>query len=177
MSAGVFVNAGQLIKSIPVSPMVYLLAQILDNLVNFIATLVLILAIGALIDGGELTPWLLLPVPLIPLIIGVFAMAWCFATAQVFFRDTRFLLSFGLQAAFFLTPIFYPRDFVPADLQWMITINPFFQLISPFQVLIHNFSWASFQSAMAASLLTSLIMLTVAGLIWRRRQHSVYLHV
>ncbi len=177
MSSTVFVNSGQLIKSIPVSPLVFLMAQALDNLVNFIAAFILILVIGAAIEGGPVSPWLLLVFPMIPLLAGVFALSWLFATAQVFFRDTRFIVSFGLQACFFLTPIFYPRSFIPEALQWMVTVNPLFHLINPFQILIHDFDWQAFQWAMAGSLLTSGLLLSAAIVSWQSRRHSVYLHV
>ncbi|MGZ3722399.1 MAG: ABC transporter permease [Bdellovibrionales bacterium] len=177
MSVGIFVNSGSLIKSISASPLVYLSAQILDNLLNFIVAFLMILLLVSFFEGGRALPLLLLPLPLLSLVIGVFALAWCFAIAQVFFRDTRFLLSFALQAAFFLTPVFYPKTLIPPGLQWLTALNPLFQLIDPFQILIHDFYPKTFFLALLSSFLTSFILLAIAFLVWRRQKSEVFLHV
>ena len=177
MSAGVFVNSGNLIKSVPVSPLVFLLAQVLDNLVNFVAAFVLVLALGVAIEGGAGWQWGLLVLAVIPLVTGVFAMAQWLATAQVFFRDTRFIVSFALQACFFLTPVFYPREMVPAEFQWLIEVNPLFRLISPFQILIHNFDANTFLWALLMSFVTSAALMAMASFTWGRRKHLVYHYV
>jgi ABC-type polysaccharide/polyol phosphate export permease len=177
MSAGVFVNAGGLIKSVPVSPLVFLLAQVLDNLVNFIAAFILLLAIGVAFEGGAGWHWGLIALASIPLVGGVFAMSQWLATAQVFFRDTRFIVSFALQACFFLTPVFYPREMVPEAFRWLIEINPFFRLISPFQILIHDFDLSAFIGALVWSSLTAGALMMLAAFTWRRRKHLVYHYV
>lgn len=177
MSAGVFVNAGGLIKSVPVSPLVFLLAQVLDNLVNFIAAFILLLAIGVAFEGGAGWHLGLIGLSSIPLVVGVFAMSQWLATAQVFFRDTRFIVSFALQACFFLTPIFYPREMVPEAFRWLIEINPFFRLISPFQILIHNFDLLAFVQSLAWSALTAGVLMALAMFNWERRKHLVYHYV
>jgi len=177
MSATVFVNAGSLIKSILVSPMVFLLAQVIENLVNFIAAFLVLLSIVFAIEGGEVWTLVLLPLPLVSLVLGVFALSWVLATTQIFFRDTRFVVSFGLQICFFLTPIFYSRELIPPQWQWLVIVNPFFHLIAPFQVLIHDFTWSSFGSSLVASYLVSGLLLGCAGWIWQRQKSLVYFYV
>jgi lipopolysaccharide transport system permease protein len=177
MSAGVFVNSGSLIKSVPVSPLVFLLAQVFDNLVNFIAAFILILAIGVAFEGGAGWHWVWIVPASIPLLVGVFAMSQWLATAQVFFRDTRFIVSFALQACFFLTPVFYPREMVPEGLRWLIELNPFYRLISPFQILIHNFDPSAFIWALAWSFMTAVALMALAAFSWERRKHLVYHYV
>lgn len=177
MSAGTIVNSGSLIKSVPVSPLVFLMAQVLDNAVNFVAAFLLILCFGAMIEGHAATSWLLLGLPALPLLVGVYALAQILATLQIFFRDTRFLVSFGLQACFFLTPIFYPREMIPSQLQWLVDLNPFFRLISPFQILIHNFDAGRFSQSLLLSFLTAAGLLVVAAMVWHRKKHLVYHYV
>lgn len=177
MAAGTIVNSGGLIKAVPVSPLVFLMAQVLDNAVNFLAAFVLILAIGAGIERQMSFVWMLLVLPSVSLLLGVYALSQILATLQVFFRDTRFLVSFGLQACFFLTPIFYPREMIPAPLQWSVELNPFYRLVSPFQILIHNYDAGRFSQSLLLSFLTTGALLVAAVLLWQRRKHLVYHYV
>jgi lipopolysaccharide transport system permease protein len=177
MSATVFVNAGHLIKSISVSPLIFLLAQILDNALNFLAAFALLLLMIFTFEGGNATPIWLLIFPLATLLIGVFALAWLLATANIFFRDTRFLVSFGLQIFFFLTPIFYSREFIPVEWRWLLFLNPFYLLIRPFQVLIHEFALTDFLAAMSASTVAAVVLMGFASFVWRRLNQEIYFHV
>jgi lipopolysaccharide transport system permease protein len=177
MSASVFVTNGQLMKSIAATPLIYLCSQVLDCFINFLAGLLLALLPIWIFYDGVRWPLLLIPLPVISLAIGVFALSWLLAIAQVFFRDTRFLIGFSMNIGFFLTPIFYRRDFVPDGLQWLISLNPFYHLIAPFQVLVHDFQWPLFYESMLYSLLTSFVLLTLAYVWWSRRRNQVYFYV
>lgn len=177
MSATVFVNAGPLIKSILVSPMVFLLAQVFDNLINFFAAFLVILTVVLIVEGGNVWPLLFLPLPVLSLMIGVFGLSWLLAITQVFFRDTRFLVTFGLQISFFITPIFYSKNLIPLEWRWLVTINPFFHLIEPFQILIHNFTWETFLISTISSFLTSAVLVMSAAWVWRRQKSLVYFYV
>lgn len=177
MSASVFVNSGQLMKSFEASPLVYLSAQVFDNTINFVAGFfIALLPVWALTTGVSYKV-VMLPLPMITLGLGVFAMAWLLATLQVFFRDTRFLVTFALQLGFFLTPIFYPRNFVPSALQWLVDINPLYRLIAPFQILIHGQSTVLFSYSLAMAALTAALLWGLAIWLWFRRRNMVLFYV
>ena len=74
MSASIFVNSGQMIKSYPPSPLIYLATQVADNLINFVAGFVIALFPLWYYESG--IPWraLLLPLPIVVLTIGVFGL-------------------------------------------------------------------------------------------------------
>jgi ABC-type polysaccharide/polyol phosphate export permease len=177
MSAPVFLASGPLLKSFSASPLVYLSAQVFDNLINFAAGFLLALFPIWFLSGTLGWHLLLLPFAMLTLALGVFATAWLLATFQVFFRDTRFLISFAAQVGFFLTPIFYPRSFVPAGLQWLTAINPIYRLISPFQVLIHDYSRPAFSAAIGGAALTAALLWALALAVWWRRRNLVYFYV
>ncbi len=178
MSAPVLLASGPLLKSFPASPLVYLSAQVLDNLINFAAGFAIALVPIWIFSGG-VVGWqlLLLPFAMLALALGVFALAWLLSTLQVFFRDTRFLISFGAQVGFFLTPIFYPRAFVPEGLQWLTAVNPIYRLIAPFQILIHDFSWNAFLPALTWAFVTAAALWFAAAWVWVRKRNQVYFYV
>lgn len=177
MSTSVFVQSGQLMKSFSASPLVYLSAQVFDNLINFVVGFAIALLPIWLVSAGLSWHILLLPLPIIVLAVGVFALAWLLAVLQVFFRDTRFLISFALQVGFFLTPIFYPRDFVPHGLRWLIAINPLYYMIEPFQILIHSYEPAAFAAATGTAALTAMLLWAAALWVWSSRRNLVYFYV
>jgi len=177
MSTSIFVNSSQLMKSFSASPLVYLSAQVFDNIINFVAGFALALLLVWILTTGLTWKVVLLPLPIIVLSFGVFALAWLLATLQVFFRDTRFLITFALQLGFFLTPIFYPKAFVPEGLRWLVDINPLYHLIAPFQALIHGGNGAQFAYSLAAAAGTSALLWLLASLVWWRRRNMVFFYV
>jgi lipopolysaccharide transport system permease protein len=177
MSASVFVNSGPLMKSFRTSPMIYLTAQVFDNLINFVCSFALALIPIWIFSGGFHLYSFLLPLPLVTLAVGVYHIAWLLAVAQVFFRDTRFLVSFALQVFFFLTPIFYPPQNIPPSMQWLIILNPIYYLISPFQILIYNFDATTFSLALIKAVGACAVLASAARVIWERSRNRVYFYV
>lgn len=91
-------------------------------LIHFMISLGVLL-IGMLVCGhmpsGRL---LLLPLILLPLVLCALGLSWVIALLGVYVRDIAYVMPFVAQALFFLTPIVYPFEAVPAALQ------PFFRL-------------------------------------------------
>jgi ABC-type polysaccharide/polyol phosphate export permease len=96
---------------------------------------------------------------------------------QVFFRDTKFLVSFVLQVFFFLTPIFYPASFVPENFRWLIRVNLFYYLIAPFRTLILDFDLFEFvyECLAASGICVGLGLL--AFLYWKKYRNALYFNV
>lgn len=179
MCTSILVTSGRLLKSYPVHPLVYLISQLADNLVNFLAAFTLLLLPIWLFYGDVRgsVGFLFLPLPLATLATGVLGLAWFLATAQVFYRDTRFVVSFVLSIAFFLTPVFYPPEFVPEKFRFLLYANPIHYLIVPFRVCIYDFKAGAFFRSMLPALVTALGLLTIAAAYWRKKRSSVYVNL
>jgi lipopolysaccharide transport system permease protein len=174
MCTSLYTTSSRLLKSLPVHPLVYLAAQLLDNLVNFLAVFFVLLLPAVSFGQINLVALLLLPVPIFFLLLGVFGICWLLAVLQVFLRDTRFIASFALNIIFFLTPIFYPVEFVPEKYRWMVTLNPVNHLIRPFRSLLHEFSLEAFGQAIVKSAMVSVLLAAAAILFWRAKRNEVY---
>ena len=177
MCTSLLVTSGPLLKSYPVHPLVYLFAQLVDNAINFLAAFILLLVPVWYFQPGQSLPLLLLPIPLVLLLVSVLGLAWLLATLQVFFRDTRFLVTFAISICFFITPIFYPTAFVPEKFRWMTMINPFHRLIDPFRVVIYNFSFEAFVNSCFAAAIVATASISIAYLFWRKKRNAVYLNI
>lgn len=181
MCTSLFVSSGRMLKSLQVNPLVLLLAQISDNLINFLATLVLILIPVCLLE--HLSGWdrfevlFLLPIPIFILACAAVGMSWLLATWQVFLRDTRFVVSFVLSVSYFLTPIFYPVSFVPPEFRVLIQINPLYRLIVPFQILMTDYDPNAFGISLFFASGIACGFLGLAALTWEKRRNDVYFNV
>jgi lipopolysaccharide transport system permease protein len=177
MTISIFVTSSQLIKSYQVHPLVFLSAQILDNFINFIVAFLCILLAVSFFEPLPLVRVLLLPLPFLVLVTGVFGAAWLFSTLHVFFRDLRYIMSFILHIGFFLTPIFYPISFVPENLKRYFFLNPFYQLIEPFHALLIGFEPILFARRLSISFAVSTSFVFFAFLVWKKSRNSLYFRI
>ena len=64
-----------------------------------------------------------LPLVLFPLLLCSCGFAWIVASLGVFFRDLSHIVGILLQMLFFLTPIFYTVEMIPARYQFIFRFN------------------------------------------------------
>ena len=96
------------------------------------------------------------------LVISAFALV--LAILNVFVRDTAFLVGFSLRILFYITPIIYSRDRVPANYQWMITINPFAYLVEFYNKALVYPETANLTENVAALVIAAIVLFGMVGL-------------
>ena len=173
MGTPTFVSQAQLLRSFRINPMVILGSQVLDNFINFVAGFILILLPFYYSSGKSLTPLLALPLAMIPLLIGALSLCITLSTINVFFRDTNFVMGFVFQILFYLTPIFYPREFIPQEWQWMVDYNPAVYLLEPFKLILHS-QGEGFSIALLKSVFISGLLGVIAFIVWKRKKNGIY---
>jgi ABC-type polysaccharide/polyol phosphate export permease len=177
MSVGIYVNNGRFIKSYRIEPLALVMAQIFDNFINYnLSVILMLIPVLYLFDIHVLQLWRLL-IPQLILIVFVTGFSVLAATIHVFFRDTRFILTFVLQVSFYLTPIFYPQELIPRELSWVSKANPFTFILAPFQTValpeLRERYWALvMQSGFVAGL-----TFIAAIVIWRGKRNAVFFNV
>lgn len=65
-----------------------------------------------------------LPLVLVPVMLATLGIAWLLASLGVFVRDLSHGVLLVTQVLFFMTPIFYRVDRVPASFQFVMKLNP-----------------------------------------------------
>lgn len=173
MGTPVFVSQSHLLRSFKINPMVILASQVLDNFINFLASFVLILLPFYFSSTKPLMPLLLLPLALIPLLIGTLSLCITLSTVNVFFRDTNFVMGFMFNLLFFMTPVFYPREYIPENLSWIVDFNPVVYFLEPFRSVIY-FDGMNFPMAFLNGTGISLIFFVIAYLTWKRKRNDFY---
>ena len=90
----------------------------------------LVLAVGVLAFKGLSGHILLLPLAFVPLVMLTLGVGWLLAALGVFVQDVVHSVSLVVQLVFFMTPIVYPLESVPARLRPIIMANPFTHLVA-----------------------------------------------
>ena len=134
-SATSLVDNGVLVKRvvfpIEVLPVELALAALVHQLIAFVLLLALMASFGLPPRASLLALPLLLAVQLL-LTVG---LGWAVATLQVYFRDTAQALGVLLPLWFYLTPIIYPYELVPAALRPALALNPLTALVQGYRDL------------------------------------------
>jgi len=143
-------NAG-LIQKVSFSRAVLPLSQVGSNAYNW-AFEMAVLLIAVSVVGGFVLPWLpLLLVGMFLLAVFASGLGLLFAVANVYFRDTQYLLSIALQMWMYLTPIIYPMRLVrtesdkwggifgtPVTVAEIYNLNPMVHFVELFRALIYD---------------------------------------
>ena len=77
-------------------------------------------------------------------------MALIVSSLTVYFRDLLHLLGIVIQLLFYATPIVYAINSVPANLQWIVKINPMSYLIEAYRSIFYNQTIPNFQGLLIA---------------------------
>lgn len=175
MGITLFTSNARMFKSFPIHPLSSLIAMIADNLINFALALIILIS-AFMIFGVAHIPshLLLLPIPFFSLFLATLALGWLLAILQVFFGDTKFVFDFIIGVAFYVTPIFYPIEFVDYSYRWLIELNPLTILIMPIQRLSQAHLGENYFLAVLYSYAVSVFLLALSYYLWTRLKNRFY---
>ena len=79
---------------------------------------------------------LLLPLVIIPHFLFTVGFCWFISALGVFVRDCRHFMALALSAWMYATPIVYPAERLPENLQWILWVNPVAGIVQDYRHLI-----------------------------------------
>ncbi len=87
--------------------------------------------------------WLQVFYYLFALIVLLLGISWITSSVVVFFRDMGQLVAMLIQFGFWLTPIFWSIDMIPAQYHWIIKLNPMVYIIEGYRdsMIYHEWFW------------------------------------
>ncbi len=98
------------------------------------AASMVILVLGVFALRGALHWTLLLaPLALLPIVFLSLGVVWVVSSIGVFVRDMAHPIGLVVQVLLFLTPIFYPVESVPANVQPIVVLNPLTSIVQNFR--------------------------------------------
>ena len=146
------------------------LVVVLANLLHFLLALP-VLFFFIWIEGITLG----FTVALLPLVIVLqmaftLSLAYFVATIHVFFRDTQHLVGVFLFLFFYLNPIFYPADAIPAQYQTLYRLNPILHLLEAYRAILLHDDFRSTSSLLLVGA-ASMVLLFAGHAIFRRASY------
>ena len=148
--AAVIVDNANIIKKVYFPREILPISIVASEGVNFLISTIIIL--GFVIFGGIGLSWNILWYFLIVAIqfIVSIGVALIVSSLTVYFRDLLHLLGIVIQLLFYATPIVYAINSVPANLQWIVKINPMSYLIEAYRSIFCNQTIPNFQGLLIA---------------------------
>ena len=104
--------------------------------------------------GVPITLSMLAIVPLVVLtILAALGAGILLSAFNVAYRDFQYLVPFGIQIWFFLTPVVYPMSKFPQKWQWIIALNPMTGIVEAYRsaILGRPFAWGTLAISVAVT--------------------------
>jgi homopolymeric O-antigen transport system permease protein len=132
-AGGLFVSNRDLLRQPAFDPAMLVVVNTLSNLLSFVVSLPILLALLAWYGREPGTSLLFLPVLLAiqgALIVGVGLIV---ATLNVFYRDVQHIVTVALSLLFYVTPVFYRSHEVTERFRWIFRVNPMAALVEGYR--------------------------------------------
>jgi ABC-type polysaccharide/polyol phosphate export permease len=174
------VTNGPLLKKVYVPPLVFPLAAVLANLMNFLLTLVPLALLLVVFDFPFHATWFFLPVPIVALVLFTTGVGLVFATVNVFLRDIGQVLQIILSVWFYFSPIIYDLGAIHPRFQWFFQLNPMHPILRSFRLAIYGDVTQGLLPSpelIGIALGGGLLALVVGQALFRRYQDSFALYV
>lgn len=153
-AASSLVANSNLIQKVSFSRIVLPLSTVASSAYNWGFEMVVLL-VAVSIAGGFVLPWIpLLLVAMVLLAVFAAGVGLIFSIANVYFRDSQYLLGIVLQLWIYLTPIIYPIQLVeaasrthggllgsPVTILGLYDLNPMVHFVALFRELIYDNRW------------------------------------
>jgi lipopolysaccharide transport system permease protein len=176
VSTYIFTEHANLIRSIAFPEEVLIISAVLTRLVEYLAELLLVAIILALVHHQGLpASFCVLPLLiLLQLLLGV-GLAMPIATISAFYNDVQHAIPIVLMALFYISPIFYPVGLVPESFQSIYLTNPVAQLLTLYHAVLYEGNFPS--AALLGKTVLVSTMIAVVGYIIFNRFKNVFAEI
>lgn len=167
---------GELLKKVRVAEVVFPVAALVSNIINFLLSIIPLLLLIVVMRFPLHWTWIYLPVPMLGLFLFTLGAAFFFATANVFYRDVSHVIQIVLQLWFYLSPVVYSLDMVPSHYRFLFRLNPLLYVLNGFRLSIY-YGLLPSSASMVASLGFGIIALMAGLAIFRRYEKRFVYYV
>jgi lipopolysaccharide transport system permease protein len=134
-----FLGNATLIKKVRFHRAMLVLAGVLNEAAHFVVSIPVIMAFMVYYGKAPRLDWLwALPALVLVQLAMTCGLGLVIATSNLFFRDLERLVTLLTHVLFYLTPIMYPADKVPAEFAWVFYANPFASIVLCWQGLFYQ---------------------------------------
>lgn len=173
-SASILVGRG-LILQLPLHVAIFPLAEILRDAIKQILVTVILLAVLWLMGHSPSKLLILYPVIFLIQLILIITLGCLTAALMPFIPDLRVIVPAVLQLGMFLSGVFFTRDIIPVQYQWLLNLNPVYVLLESYREILIRNSQPDWQVLGAMSLL--LVLTTALVLAFLSRHNQLYARI
>jgi ABC-type polysaccharide/polyol phosphate export permease len=170
------VGNADLIKKVRVAKLVFPVAAVVSNMINFLLSLIPMAIIVLAMRHPFYWTWLYLPIPLLALTIFTLGATFFFAAANVYYRDISHILQIVLQIVLYVTPILYSPAMLPEKYRIILKVNPMTYLINGFRLSVYNGLLPEWTNVFA-SFFCAFAMLYIGFRMFRKYQNDFVFYV
>lgn len=127
------IDSASLIKKIRINKILFPLEKVAFALVNFVISLIAVVAVMVFFQVVPTLNLLFLPLLLLYVFAFSLGLGLLIAALSVFFRDVMHLWSVVLTAWTYATPLFYPIEILPDFLAPLMQFNPMYHYVTYFR--------------------------------------------
>ena len=127
------IDSASLIKKIRINKILFPLEKVAFALVNFVISLIAVVAVMVFFQVVPTLNLLFLPLLLLYVFAFSLGLGLLIAALSVFFRDVMHLWSVVLTAWTYATPLFYPIEILPDFLVPLMQFNPMYHYVTYFR--------------------------------------------
>jgi homopolymeric O-antigen transport system permease protein len=166
--ASTFLGSGAIFRKIYFPRLIVPFSQISMNFLNFIGQLIVLFGVIACykLAGAHIElslKILALPIILADMALLALGLGCIIAAATVKYRDLNIVVGYTVNLWMYGSLVIYPRSAVPANLQWLLELNPMASFVECYRSSLFNTEHAAVQPALIATAIT--IVIVVIG-IW-----------
>lgn len=140
------VKAEGFLKNVSVAPVVFPVSVVGDLFVNFLLSMVaLMAAVGPMVGLKPSVALCVLPVSMLVLLLVCSGLALLSALSTLYFRDLEHIFDVVMRALYFFTPILYPlypesgeRGLIQEDHRIYFEFNPLYHVVELFRQPIYH---------------------------------------
>jgi ABC-2 type transport system permease protein len=170
------VGNAQLLKKVRVPKLVFPMAAVVANIINFLLSLIPLALLIAVLCFPLHWTWIYLPIPMLGLFLFTLGSAFFFAAVNVFFRDVSHIVQILLSAWFYASPIIYSLDFIPKKYHIFFRLNPMLYVLNGFRLSIYYGLLPTLPSV-AMSLACGIVALVIGFALFRHYQDRFVFYV
>lgn len=170
------VGNGELLKKVRVAKLVFPMAALLSNIINFLLSMIPLLLLVVILRFPIHWTWIYLPVPMLGLFLFTLGATFFFAAVNVYYRDVSHIVQIILSAWFYFSPIIYSLDFISPKHRWLFKLNPLLYVLNGFRLSIY-YGMLPQWSSVAMSLACGVVSLIVGFAIFHHYEKSFVYYV
>lgn len=167
-------GGGTLLKRVYLPKTIFSVAAVGAGIINLLLACIPLFFIMLFTHQPIYLSWWFLPIAILILAAVALGVALLVSIISVFFNDIVELYQILLQALFYLTPIMYPDNILPAKIQSYLLLNPLYDVIKVFRTAIYEGHLPSMSILLSAVIVASAVLCLGWWCFTRKADQIVY---